>query len=196
MLLNVSSPVMRRMSLAVATLVALASMLIVSGDADAKQGKQTAIPVSGDLSDGGTFTGKIVDPVISGDDSTGTFSLSGTLEGQAKTADGKVQKIDQDFENVSVEPVTDASNTADVGAQSCPILHLNIGAINLDLLGLVVNLSPITLDVTAVPGAGNLLGNLLCAVTGLLDNGGANLTSIIANLLNSLLAGLFGHLLR
>ena len=44
------------------------------------------------------------------------------------------------------------------------------------------------LDVTAVPGAGNLLGNLLCAVAGLLDRNGP-LTGI-AGLLNRLLTGL------
>jgi hypothetical protein len=39
-------------------------------------------------------------------------------------------------------------------------------------LGLVVDLAPVHLDITAVSGAGNLLGNLLCAVVGLLDPGG------------------------
>jgi hypothetical protein len=34
--------------------------------------------------------------------------------------------------------------------------------------------------VNAVPGAGNLLGNLLCAITGLLDSPG-NPTNAIAN---------------
>ena len=58
---------------------------------------------------------------------------------------------------------------------------------NLNLLGLVVNLDncnngPVTVDVTAVPGAGNLLGNLLCNLANLLNtpaNGNA-----IANALN------------
>ena len=48
-------------------------------------------------------------------------------------------------------------------------LHLELGPLDLDLLGLVVHLDPVHLDITAVPGAGNLLGNLLCAVAGLLD---------------------------
>ena len=33
----------------------------------------------------------------------------------------------------------------------------------------VVDLNQVELVITAVPGAGNLLGNLLCAVAGLLD---------------------------
>jgi hypothetical protein len=35
-----------------------------------------------------------------------------------------------------------------------------------------VNLSEIVLDITAQAGAGNLLGNLLCSVAGLLDSPG------------------------
>jgi hypothetical protein len=69
---------------------------------------------------------------------------------------------------------------------SCEILRLSIGAINLDLLGLVVSLNPVLLVITAVPGAGNLLGNLLCAIVGLLD--GVGTLAQIVNLLNQLLA--------
>ena len=68
---------------------------------------------------------------------------------------------------------------------SCAILHLELGPLDLTLLGLVVHLDKIVLDITAVPGAGNLLGNLLCAIAGLLDNGGP-LTGLTA-LLNRLL---------
>jgi hypothetical protein len=53
----------------------------------------------------------------------------------------------------------------------CPILDLALGPIHLDLLGLVVDTSPICLAITADPGAGNLLGNLLCGVAHLLDDG-------------------------
>ena len=51
--------------------------------------------------------------------------------------------------------------------------------------GLVIHLDKIVLDITAVPGAGNLLGNLLCAIAGLLDNGGplAGLTALLNRLL-------------
>jgi hypothetical protein len=43
----------------------------------------------------------------------------------------------------------------------------------LDLLGLVVDLAPVELEVRAERGPGNLLGNLLCAITGLLDGVGS-----------------------
>ena len=55
-------------------------------------------------------------------------------------------------------------------AAACPVLNLVLGPLDLDLLGLTVHLDKVVLNITAVPGAGNLLGNLLCAVAGLLDN--------------------------
>jgi hypothetical protein len=72
----------------------------------------------------------------------------------------------------------------------CPILRLSIGAIDLNVLGLTVHLNPILLVINAVPGPGNLLGNLLCAIAGLLDGGGP--LAQIVNLLNQLLALLGG----
>jgi len=46
-------------------------------------------------------------------------------------------------------------------------------------------LNRVVLNIVAESGAGNLLGNLLCAVTGLLDN-----PSGLAQLLNNILAAL------
>jgi hypothetical protein len=48
-----------------------------------------------------------------------------------------------------------------------------------------VHLNEVVLDITAQQGPGNLLGNLLCAVAGLLDNTGTN---GLATLLNQILA--------
>ena len=68
------------------------------------------------------------------------------------------------------------------------MLHLVLGPLDLDLLGLVVHLDKVVLDITAVPGAGALLGNLLCAVVGLLDGTGiGGLSGILTNLLNAIL---------
>lgn len=72
--------------------------------------------------------------------------------------------------------------------EPCPILHLELGPLDLDLLGLVVHLDRVVLDVTAQPGPGNLLGNLLCAVAGLLD--GVDLSGVLGDLLQRLLDAL------
>src|SRR5918995_1580100 len=79
------------------------------------------------------------------------------------------------------------------GGRSCQILALNLGPINLNLLGLVVRTNEIQLRIDAVQGPGNLLGNLLCAITGILNPAGAlgQLTGAINNLasaLNAILA--------
>jgi hypothetical protein len=71
---------------------------------------------------------------------------------------------------------------------ACPILHLELGPLDLDLLGLRVQLNQVVLDVTAVPGPGNLLGNLLCAVAGLLD--GVALDDVLGGLLQNLIDAL------
>lgn len=63
---------------------------------------------------------------------------------------------------------------------SCTILHLTLGPLDLNLLGLMVHLDRVVLDITAQSGSGNLLGNLLCAVAHLLDSGPFN--TILADL--------------
>lgn len=55
---------------------------------------------------------------------------------------------------------------------TCQVLDLTLGALNLDLLGLVVDLNQVHLTITEQQGRGNLIGNLLCAVAGLLDQQG------------------------
>jgi hypothetical protein len=71
-------------------------------------------------------------------------------------------------------------------AGSCPILHLELGPLDLNLLGLLVHLDKVVLDITAQSGPGNLLGNLLCAVAHLLDSNASG--NALANLLNRILS--------
>ena len=78
-------------------------------------------------------------------------------------------------------PVTGASGT-------CTILTLDLGPLHLDLLGLVVDLSAVHLNITAQSGSGNLLGNLLCAVSHLLDSSAplGSLSGLLNNILSRL----------
>ena len=73
---------------------------------------------------------------------------------------------------------------------SCQILNLVLGPLDLNLLGLVVHLNTVVLNITAVPGPGNLLGNLLCSVAGLLNGGLGGVLNQIAGLLNQILGAL------
>jgi hypothetical protein len=71
---------------------------------------------------------------------------------------------------------------------TCQILNLTLGPLDLNLLGVMVHLNTVVLNITAVSGAGNLLGNLLCAVAHLLDGGGplSNLTGLLNNIFRNL----------
>lgn len=81
------------------------------------------------------------------------------------------------------------------GMAACDILHLVLGPLDLDLLGLQVHLDKVVLDIVAATGAGNLLGNLLCAITGLLDGGPvvgllAQLNDLLGQILDALNLGI------
>lgn len=101
----------------------------------------------------------------------GVVNAIGTLVGTVTTPTGPVPIV----RTVRI-PV------AVVNPATCDILHLELGPLDLDLLGLVVHLDKIVLDIDAESGPGNLLGNLLCAVAGLLDDPGG-----LARLLNQIL---------
>lgn len=75
-------------------------------------------------------------------------------------------------------------------AQSCGILHLDIGGNTLDLLGVTVALSPITLDLSG--DAAGPLGALVCQAVALLGTA-ANVVGVLNNLLGTL-TGLLGGL--
>jgi hypothetical protein len=83
-----------------------------------------------------------------------------------------------------------AGSEAAAAAAACSILHLVLGPLNLNLLGLVVTLNQVHLVINAVPGAGNLLGNLLCAVVNLLNGTGTGGLTSLSALLNEILAAL------
>jgi hypothetical protein len=67
---------------------------------------------------------------------------------------------------------------------TCEILHLVLGPLDLNLLGLEVHLDTVDLLIEANP-AGGLLGQLLCAIANLLSGGAL---AGVAALLNDLLA--------
>ena len=122
----------------------------------------------------------------------GTFTLTSfALQNGALVANGIISGTDASgvshFGTVTVPVSTGASTAA--AAASCPILHLVLGPINLNILGLQVTTNQIVLDISAIPGAGNLLGNLLCDVAGLLNG---SPTATLIGLLNQIIAILQG----
>jgi hypothetical protein len=97
----------------------------------------------------------------------GELYAIGRLSGRILNADGDVLRR---LSDVRVRlPVSFPQASISAQGAACDILTLQLGPLHLDLLGLVIDLNRINLRITADPGPGNLLGNLLCAVAGLLD---------------------------
>jgi hypothetical protein len=170
----------RRSFIAVALAAALAIAAVpmsapVAAQAPRPQ-QSISVPITQALSGIGTFTGQLA--VNSFKVVNGQLAAVGTLTGQITGTAG--QLLGTVATAVTV-PVSNLNGT-------CSILHLTLGPLDLDLLGLQVHLDQVVLDISAQPGAGNLLGNLLCSVAGLLDAGGP--LSQVASLLNQLLAAL------
>jgi hypothetical protein len=130
---------------------------------------------------------------------TGTFTGTATLTRVATSGTNLVGDLlitGTALVNGVATPVSQlVTGVTLAAAGTCPILSLAIGAIHLDLLGLVIDLAPVNLDIVAQSGPGQLLGNLLCAVVNLLNGptGGA-VGNALANLLNTI-NGLLGGLL-
>lgn len=136
------------------------------------------VQVTGATDDGGSFKGMVSITEFAYDEAEGLL-VSGNLKGQVTDAAGKKTQVNESFSDVA--STLNESNGLQAAQEGCQILFLDIGPIFLDLLGLQLDIAPIVIDLTAVPGPGNLLGNLLCAVAGLLDGGG---------FLNDLIGGL------
>jgi hypothetical protein len=126
----------------------------------------------------GTFAGEL--DVTRFAVQNGQLVARGTLSGTCTDASGTVLSTLPD--TAVTIPVNLQQTTA-----TCEILDLVLGPLHLDLLGLVVDLDTVDLEITAESGPGNLLGNLLCAITGLLDNPGSPLGGLAA-LLNRILS--------
>jgi hypothetical protein len=155
-------------------------------------------------SDAGKITSTVVGRTSAGDKVSGAFTptrfverdgvlyAKGFLQGKIKDSNGKVTT----FSGIKKMPVKKINGQAvDARTQgrvaACDILNLVLGPLDLNVLGLEVHLQRVVLDVVAVAGAGQLLGNLLCAVAGLLDGGPlAGLLGQLSTLLNQILAAL------
>ena len=139
---------------------------------------QNPVPVTGTKPNGKTFTGtyRIKRFEAVGDD---VYAV-GVLKGRLKNREVTRRNVRMPVSNFG-----DAATTAQA-PDVCRILRLQLGPLDLNLLGLRVQLNRIDLRITAIPGEGNLLGNLLCAIAGLLDPPalqGLDLSAVLNSLL-------------
>ena len=161
------------------------------------------VPMSGTVTKGGKpFKNKQFTGTYTIDRFVSKLYSVGTLKGKVRNK--KINKRDVRM------PAALANNGAASGARAsqvpplplpplppgnaCSILALDLGPINLNVLGLVIRTNQIQLRIDAVQGPGNLLGNLLCGITGLLNpaTGGTPVANTplaqLTQILNALLA--------
>ena len=196
-------------------LVALTAALVTMPAAANAQGNKNAnrliVPVTGAAAGVGAVAGNYAISRFEIQD--GKLVAIGTVTGTVTNATGGVVRT---FVAQATVPVTSGGSRVAKGATggasqvascdggsdvaadasvaqagACNILNLVLGPLDLNILGLQINLNQVVLDITGQTGAGNLLGNLLCAITGLLDAG--SLGQQIVNLLNQLI-GVLGAL--
>lgn len=172
------------------TLLAIVSALALAAPmaASAATAPQTAtvstlnkVPVTGAAKNGKKFTGHMA--VTDFVTRNGHTYAVGTLTGKLGNRSIKATQA-----SVPASVPAPASGTASAAA-ACPVLHLVLGPLNLNLLGVVVTLNQVVLDVTAQSGPGNLLGNLVCSLSNLLNTQsvlGQELSGLL-NVVNSLL---------
>ena len=142
----------------------------------------------------GTVTGTFTPSSFAEQD--GGLVATGTLHSVLTNAAGDTVGTSDTPVTLPVQLPTGSGTSAAAVAPlaACNILHLVLGPLDLNLLGLAVHLNTVVLDITANSGPGNLLGNLLCAVANLLNGFPGAPLSQLAALLNQILAllGLLG----
>jgi len=158
------------------------------------------VPVTGTTADGGTFSGTmdVLGFINDASDPVNPLKAVASLTGSTSGTRGPAQQVTNAV--VLVPVVVPALQQQGFGGgkalmssapqaaatTGCQVLDLVLGPLHLDLLGLVVDLNQVHLNITAQPGNGNLLGNLVCAIANLLNGAGGGNAGAAATLVNSL----------
>ena len=203
---RVAGPVALVVSLALTTVVALVWGSAATSAAPSRATAAAAARPTAQSPDG-ELRSRVVGETAGGRDVTGKFVplefkkrngkvfVRGLVQGVVHKQDGSVKRTFGVMRTLRVKSIegtpirTSAARTA-LRGQACDILNLVLGPLDLDLLGLKIHLDKVVLNIEADPGPGNLLGNLLCAVAGLLDDGLDGLLGRITRLLNRILGQL------
>jgi hypothetical protein len=135
-------------------------------------------------------TGTLTDALGGAGSFTGTFTPTQIVnQGGSLAAVGTVTGTLTDSLGATLGTASQAVTVPLAATGTCQVLNLDLGPLDLNLLGLVVHLNEVVLNITADQAPGNLLGNLLCAVSHLLDGtGGAGALNGVVVLLNRILA--------
>lgn len=198
------------MTLRVTALAVVASLLLPFGTIRTAEAQTRAgtlqLPVTGKAAGGGTFSGTLsLERFAERDGKVVAIGLiSGTLTeagGDQRTGlTGPVElpvTASQAGASPAIRNQRGAEGSLDRPViryvqETCGILHLEIGGVAVNLLGVMVTLDPIVLDLSG--DAGGALGNLVCQALELLNNvvGLVGILNQLLGLLGGLTAGLEG----
>ena len=203
---RVASPVALIVSVALTTVAALVWGSAATSAAPSRAAAVAERPTA--QSPDGELRTRVVGETASGRDVTGKFVplefkkrngkvfVRGLVQGVVRKDNGSVKRTFGVMRTLRVKSIngtpirTAAAARTALRGGSCDILHLVLGPLDLDLLGLKVHLDKVVLNIDADRGPGNLLGNLLCAVAGLLDDGLSGALGRLTRLLNRILGQL------
>jgi putative hemolysin len=204
---------MKRLRLPISALITI--VLVLSSMAAAAQqrpaaSRQLSVPIVGTSSDGSRFTGTVT--VQRFEERAGQVFAIGVVSGSLSGAAGPIGTAINVPAAFPVQVGPGLSARADRGRvnpaslsmpnqggrlmlvqqATCGVLHLELGAINLNLLGVVVTTTPVTIDIsgdTAGP-----LGALVCQILNTLQSvvGLVGLLNQLLGLVTGLLGGVVG----
>jgi hypothetical protein len=183
--------------------VLMTSMALVSGSIASAGSAATASRGVVAQNSKGEMTSRVVGTTANGRKVTGKYipltfvrnngkvKVRGLINGVVHNTDGTTRTFSV-MRTMRVKSINGAPATARTTSAraTCDILNLVLGPLDLDLLGLQIHLDRVVLNIVAQSGAGNLLGNLLCAVAGLLDGGLEGVLGQLVALLNRILGQL------
>jgi hypothetical protein len=186
---------MTKFRLAVAAATTTCALLLLAGAGAGTAAAQTTvtsltqpIPMTGTAKNGKKFTGtySIKRFVAEGDAVFAVGTLKGRLKGRHVRRTGvRIPVSGASFGELGLARASQQPGT-------CRVLDLTLGPLDLNLLGLRVQLNQVHLQITAIrsgfPGGG-LLGDLLCGLAGLLgpqSPAGSTLAQILNGILGLL----------
>jgi hypothetical protein len=179
---------MKRFQLAATAVTAACALMLIAGAGSASAQETTLpfaqkVPVTGKAKNGKQFKGTYtIDRFVTRQGETWAV---GTLKGRLKHRRVRRENVRMP---ASIVAPAQSSQVPEPTPGACPVLNLVLGPIDLNLLGLRVATNDIHLLIEAIPGPGNLLGNLLCGIANLLNPAANTPLTQLTQVLNALLA--------
>jgi hypothetical protein len=180
--------------------------------AAAEQQKALVLPIAGDASGGVTFNGTVTVQrfIQRSGEVFAVGAVSGTVSGptgpigtsialpvmfSVHVGSGLTARADRGrIHPASLLSPDGGARVVFVQASTCGVLHLDLGAVNLNLIGTTVTTTPVTIDING--DTGGALGNLVCTALATVNNavGLVNVLNSILGTVTGLVGGLAGGL--